>query len=191
MQIYLQEYTHRLLMPTNFDSFCIGCPYQNGKHLPEVYRRMRATPLSMEDNRGAVLLIFRAPGVEEWRCGKPVSSTKPWSAGRKLETAFGRAGKSRVNYNITNVVQCFPGKQEPNGDKLPRDKKPPKAAFDHCSSWLRQDIEAYNYKRIVVFGSDAYESVSELDYADDHRVYRAPHPTASGISIDRICQDLG
>ena len=177
-------------MPTIYRQYCLDCPYCNGKHLPTEYWSMRSMPLSMEDNNGDTLLIFQSPGIEEWKKGKPLSSHIAQSAGGKLKTAFKLLGKSRENYSITNTVQCFPGKQEPNNGKKPRDKQPVKAAQNLCSNWLLKDIEAHEYKLIVVFGSHAHKAVKNLGFSNDKRFRYALHPTAPGVSIDDICNIL-
>jgi uracil-DNA glycosylase family 4 len=139
----------------------------------------------MEDNNGAILLVFQAPGVDKWSNGRPVSSKAPNSAGGKLEAAFAHCGKARGSYNITNAVQCFPGKQEVKVGKRPRDKAPSVAARRLCANWLRQDINAHKYKKIVVFGSPARDTVLELGYRDDKRFVFVTHPTG-GLSNAKL-----
>ena len=143
----------------------------------------------MENNVSSVLLIFQAPGIDEWKSGKPISSTNPRSAGVRIASALGVAGRSRKDYNITNTVQCFPGKREPRSDGKSRDKAPTADVRLHCREWLRQDIEKYQYKRIVVFGSIARKVVWDLGYRNDPRFVFSRHPTG-GISIARLSEVL-
>jgi len=131
----------------------------------------------MEDNDGSILLIFQAPGINEWSNGRPASSTIANSAGMKLEAAFSYCKKSRANYNITNSVQCFPGKKISNVGQRPRDKAPLIAARRHCSHWLHKDIAAHNYERIIVFGTPARKAVLSLGYTDDKRFVFVKHPS--------------
>ena len=171
-------------MPSSYSAHCIGCPYIYGRHLSEEMKILiRCQPLSLEDNNSKVLLLFQAPGVEEWKSGKPISSTSAKSAGEKLRAAFHSIGKARVDYNISNVVQCFPGKREPKENDNPRDKSPPKAACNACSKLLQEDISKGGYKRVIVFGNYAKEAVQRLRYGKDPRFQFFPHPTASGVSI--------
>ncbi|WP_431484124.1 uracil-DNA glycosylase family protein [Pseudomonas solani] len=156
-------------MPARYESHCIGCPYNNAAHLPVSSQYNRSAPLSIEDNGASVLLIFQAPGVDEWAKGRPVASTNPSSAGVRLATAFRIAGRTRQDYNITNTVQCFPGKEPQVGTTRPRDNAPTAAVRRHCSEWLRQDIQAQSYKRIVVFGAHARRAVRNLGFGDDPR----------------------
>lgn len=89
-------------------------------------RQIRKAPLSMEDNGASVLLIFQAPGVEKWRRGRPLISQNSFSAGSRMAEAFQRAEQCRRHYNITNTVQCFPGKRPQNSGARPRDNSPPR-----------------------------------------------------------------
>jgi len=171
-------------MPTEYGRHCNGCPYLNADQLQSHFQKMRAIPLSMEENNADVLLIFQAPGVDEWAKGKPVISTKNGSAGVRLEAAFRRANRTRQNYNITNTVQCFPGKKPQVGVTKPRDLAPSAAARRHCAEWLRQDIEARTYTRIVVFGTPAANAVRKLGFDDYSRFIFRKHPSGRLKNID-------
>jgi uracil-DNA glycosylase len=168
-------------MPADFGSYCAGCYFKGGEHLSEGDRQTRVKPLSMEDNRSSTLLVFQAPGVEEWASGRPISSTNPKSAGGKLASAFLRAGKTRADYDITNTVQCFPGKKMALAPSRPRDKTPPASVRKQCALWLRDDIESKQYTRVVVFGYLAKKAVEELGYGNDSRFRFLKHPTG-GLS---------
>lgn len=177
-------------MPALYESHCIGCPYFNAEHLPEHYREIRSTPLSMEDNSASVLLIFQAPGVEEWSKGKPVASMKPSSAGMRLTAAFRVKQQTRLDYNITNTVQCFPGKKSETVILRSRDKAPTATARQHCLEWLRKDIELHSYKRIVAFGTHARKAIRDLGLEMDPRIHFTRHPTG-GISNEKLAAALG
>jgi len=177
-------------MPSSYAN-CVDCPYIHGRHLPEVVKAVQSHPLSLENNGSRTLLIFQAPGIEEWKSGKPISSDSAQSAGGKLRAAFQLLGRRRADYNISNVVQCFPGKRAPNGNEEPRDKSPPKAVRTACSKWLREDISKGNYTRVVVFGKHAERAVKELGYEKDSRFVFVPHPTASGVSIAMLTKYVG
>ena len=177
-------------MPSSYTD-CVDCPCVHGRHLPEVTKALQSHPLSLENNGSRTLLIFQAPGLKEWESGKPISSESVQSAGGKLRLAFDHLGKKRTDYNISNVVQCFPGKRAPSGNNEPRDKSPPKAVRSACSKWLRKDISEGNYARVVVFGRHAEKAVKEIGYEKDSRFVFVPHPTASGVSIDTLKLHLG
>jgi len=178
--IYI-ELTH--IMPTQYGCHCNGCPYLNADHLQPHFQNMRSAPLSMEENDADVLLIFQAPGVNEWAKGKPVISTKHGSAGVRLNAAFRRVNRTRQNFNITNTVQCFPGKKSAVGVSNPRDLAPKAAAQRHCAEWLRQDIEAHKYTRIVVFGTPAAKAVRKLGFTDSKFKF-IYHPAGGLKNVD-------
>jgi len=177
-------------MPQHFGEHCQTCPYLDSRHLQESDRLFRQIPLSMEDNGAEILLIFQAPGVKEWEEGRPVCSTHPNSAGGRLASAFNQLNRTRSDYNITNTVQCYPGKRSScRMSGKPRDEKPPVAVRNLCTNWLRLDIEARPYRRIVVFGREAEKAVRALGYGGDTRFTFAIHP-AGGISNDSLVSCL-
>ena len=152
-------------MPSSYSAHCIGLIY--GRQLSEEMRTIHYQPFSLEDNNSKILMLFQAPGVEEWKSGKPISSSSVKSAGGKLRTAFQSIEKTRFDNNISNVIQCFPGQaRTKENDKL-RDKSPPKAACNACSKWLADDMSKGSYKRIIVFGNCAKEAVKRLRYGKD------------------------
>jgi uracil-DNA glycosylase family 4 len=144
----------------------------------------------MEDNGSSVLLLFQAPGEKEWAHGRPVSSNERGSAGYRLEKAFARAGKARADFNITNAVQCFPGKKPVSAGERPRDRPPPALARRHCAAWLLEDVKAHPYRCITVFGDEAAKSIRLLGLAEDPRFRFFKHP-AGGLSDAEILDAIG
>ena len=178
-------------MPNTYKSHCDGCPYDEARHLSTEDKATRSTPLSMENNCASILLVFQAPGENEWEEGRPICSEAPGSAGTRLKDAFRKLGKTREDFNITNCVQCFPGKRSINPEKpltnpdaKPRDKAPSAEARAHCSRWLREDIEAANYKRIVVFGKVAAKMMRPYD--DGKRCIEFLKHPAGGLSNSEL-----
>lgn len=178
-------------MPIDYQIHCHDCPYRDARHLPPETRQIRRRPLSLEVNNANVLLVFQAPGIEEWKSGKPISNSKPNSAGAKLASAFKSIGKSRTHYDITNLVQCFPGKKASTSLQNPRDNLPLMSAQRACSRWLLDDIASHNYERIVVYGAPAREAVRRLGLMGDPKFVFVPHPTASGVTISSLAQSAG
>ena len=174
-------------MPSDFGCHCDGCQYQYGDHLPH---EDRAGPLEMEDNGSPILLVFQAPGEQEWVNRRPISSTKPRSAGNRLKNIFALLGKARESYNITNAVQCFPGKKPTVNGNKPRDRVPSASARRSCVQWLRNDLEAREYTKVIVFGAIARKAVESIVGKADGRFEYLRHPTG-GISTARLCQALG
>lgn len=162
-------------MPCTFKGYCSGCPYSGALHLPSTERRL---PLTMEHNPDTTaLLIFQAPGPQEWTARKPICSGGSRSAAARIRNSLGCINNaSRCNFSITNAVQCYPGRLD-SGDG---DKEPEPAAHGQCANWLRMDIETHRWRRIVVFGKNAELSVRCLGYGCDPRFRFEPHPTSRG-----------
>lgn len=142
----------------NFDSkYCLTCPYRNQAHLSTEWQQERDNvPLEVEDNGSDVLLVFQAPGDAEWSARKPLQSTTKigGTAGSRLEQSWGRKKKDRESFNITNAVQCFPGKRA-NG----RDLAPDPRAVSACSGWFRDALRTGRYRKLIAFGKVAAQVV--------------------------------
>lgn len=135
----------------------------------------------MEVNATRALLIFQAPGEQEWRSQRPVISVSDRSAARRFRDSLDRIGKSRQDFSITNVVQCYPGRGR-NG----RDKRPREQAKRSCAQRLRADIEDYCWRRIIVFGSIPKKSIVDiLNYEEgDPRFRFVKHPSGGLKNCD-------
>lgn len=168
-------------MPSSYEQ-CSDCLYACGRQLTETDRAIRDHPLSMEDSGSDTLLVFQSPGIDEWKTGRPISSSNPRSAAAKIAKAFELVGSDRWQFDITNAVQCFPGKRGANVDLSPRDMSPPTKVRSACSKWLERDIHKRPYRRIVVFGSVAKKMVRKL-IGEDSRLLYVPHPSARGVSV--------
>lgn len=175
------------------DSKCNGCPYHNAVHLLGTTYQGRTTPLSKEASTTAssVLVVAQAPGVNEWRIGKPLQEVKQRygaTAGRRLALSLRRVRKKynekikRGHLHLTNSVQCYPGKG--NGD---RDKAPNAAAQSHCIEWLKEDIRNVSPAHIVTFGDIALRQVTqalqEIGMSSTVDVINRKHPSG-GLSND-------
>lgn len=163
-------------MPIQFELHCETCPYNpaNGQAIAPTGRA--PGPLSMEPNSTSALLIFQAPGPCEWDARKPICSDNANSAAARIRSSLERVGKLRTDFSITNATQCYSGKANSS-----RDKAPSNAARKCCANWLKLDFAAFPYSRIVVFGTSAKTSVTELGYACDPRITFLRHPSG-GLS---------
>lgn len=149
-------------MPANYSN-CSLCPYFNQQHLTginSIYSIQNPTPLSMDIGSNAdTLLIFQAPGVDEWTGNTvsgnriPIDSQNSHSAAARMRNSMQRNVVQRTNYDITEAVQCFPGKRN-NG----RDKKPSSISQRCCLQHLIADLSQKQYNKIVAFGKVAYKS---------------------------------
>jgi len=164
-------------MPNTRQTLCLGCSgYQC--QLPVGGRANQ--PLSKESNNSSVLLIFQAPGCDEWNAGSPIISKNVRSAAARIKNALNRIRKKRSDFDITNSVQCYPG-QNSSG----RDKRPSQLMRGKCQSWLATDITS-QYEKIVVFGNCARQSVLNLGYGSDPRFIFLRHPSGglTNIALD-------
>lgn len=174
-------------MPSNFDGHCKSCPYnpKNGHATPS--NAEPTAPLLMEANSKRALLIFQAPGLDEWIARKPIFSNNSRSAAARIRASLARLGKTRIDFSITNSTQCYAGK-----GNFGRDKSPLTSARKCCSNWLKQDIEACAFSRVIVFGSPAKKSVTELGYASDPRFMFVRHPSGglSNVVLDHVLKAI-
>jgi uracil-DNA glycosylase family 4 len=173
-------------MPDFDDPVCRGCPYHHQRSLaapaPEGRRHV---PLETERHESATLLIFQAPGSEEWRKGRPlISRESPHSAAARLRNAWTRLGLRREDFDITNAVQCFPGTGNP------RDKPPLKAAISACSQWLQRTIELGAYTKIVAFGRVAEAALGRCNLLGAPSTHRLRHPNGNlrNADLDTVLQ---
>lgn len=166
-----------------YDQNCYSCPYYQQGHLrEESFRTARVSPpVELEDNGSATLLVFQAPGDEEWKVGKPIQPTKKvgGTAGVRIFNSWVRKGLKRDSFDIINAVQCF------TDNVGSRDIRPNTMAICCCSKRLKCIIDAKRYTRIITFGDIAFEVVSNLVKNASHRssVSKAPHPN-SGVEND-------
>ena len=133
---------------------CAGCPYNTGS---------TSTPIGLENNGSRYLLVFQAPGKDEWNGNTnskqriPIDSENPHSAANRMRKSFDRKNKKRKDYDITEAVQCYPGQ---NTNK--RDKKPRKSSQNICKKYLKEEISNNNYTDIFCFGKIAYDIVKDI-----------------------------
>ncbi len=135
---------------------CNNCPYNKGGQL---------MPIGLESYVGNIkLLVFQAPGEDEWNGNTlnnqrvPIGSTRPHSAGSRMRSSFKRKNVNRTNFDITEAVQCYPGKKSGGT----RDCHPSASSQKHCIQYLEKTIIEGKYKEIVCFGKIAYKMVDEI-----------------------------
>ena len=128
-------------------------------------------PIELEKNESDILLIFQAPGIEEWKVGKAIQPTKKpgGTAGRRIELSWKRKGKVRADFDIINTVQCFPGN---NGG---RDLSPNILSICSCQNRLREVIKNNKYDKIITFGKIAKNIIENLNTPST--IINSKHPT--------------
>jgi len=167
-----------------YDSKCISCPYNQQQHLPVNQRTLRnSPPIDLENNNSKTLLVFQAPGKDEWEVGKAIQLTIKvgGSAGRRINMSWERCQKQRTDFDIINSVQCFPG----NEGK--RDLEPDVMAICSCSQRLENVLESNEYSKIIVFGGIANQVITSIckKLNAKSKIIDAPHPNG-GVSKETL-----
>lgn len=173
-----------------YDSNCNACPYHQQMHLRESHRTSRnSPPIDLEINNSNTLLVFQAPGKEEWRVGRAIQPTikTGGSAGRRIEMSWERSNKQRADFDIINSVQCFPGNE---GE---RDLVPDVMAICSCSQRLENILRTNAYKKIVVFGDIANQVIATIckRLKVTTRIVVGKHPNGgvSQIALDNLWKE--
>ena len=143
------------------------CPYKKcstdpSKNHTDIRSRRNNGPLGLYSLRSAndVLLVFEAPGIDEWSKSEPICSNRRGSAGYKFNTELNNQGKQKTNYDIAEAVRCFPGTSTNSGNQ--KDQKELEKAAKYCRKYLKDIIQSKNYKKIVCFGQVAEHNVLQI-----------------------------
>ncbi|MBX2977479.1 MAG: hypothetical protein KF721_15235 [Ignavibacteriaceae bacterium] len=144
----------------SYNIHCDLCPYFNQLHLEgNIFSTNRnSPPIILENNSSSMLLVFQSPGIKEWEEGIAIfpERKKGGSAGRRIELSWIRKQKQRSEYDIINVVQCFPGRVGI------RDNFPSISAICSCKNRLKDVLENSNYVKIIAFGTLAIDVTKSI-----------------------------
>lgn len=163
---------------------CKGCPYQNKCNGDG----FKIKPLEPEINGSKILLVFQAPGRDELSgndgvCAPaPIISNRSHSTAARIRNSLKRINKHRENYDITEVVLCYPGKNKNN-----RDKKPSKKAIKKCQEHLKNCIIDFKYDKIISFGkiaNDSVESIIKENPKIEH--IKLAHPSSNKLTNNEL-----
>lgn len=184
-------------MPNNY-KHCINCPYNQQQHLAVNLQSNVNSPLSIRYGRKNAdkLLIFQAPGIDEWQGNtvsgnrEPIDSISSHSAAARMRNSIiKRKHLTKDDYDITEAVQCFPGKSSTSN----RDKQPCAKSRYYCLQYLISDLSHKQYRQIVAFGDVAYEMaciavncVLQMGYIQTQPIH-AKHPS-SGVTNKELDQ---
>jgi len=138
---------------------CSSIPSKNHSY---IYSKRNNGPLdlySLQHNND-ILVVFEAPGIDEWSKGEPVCSNRRGSAGYKFNTELNNQGKQKSSYDIAEAVRCFPGTSTKTINK--KDQAELKKATKYCQKYLKDIILRKNYEKIVCFGELAETMVSSI-----------------------------
>lgn len=143
------------------------CPYNKCSNKPSknhkyILKKKNNGPLDLfsKCKNNLTLLVFEAPGIDEWKNGEPVSSHRKGSAAYKFNEELQKQGKNRQNYDIVETVRCFPGTSTKTDNQ--KDPKELKNAAKCCQKYLERALKAKSYTKIVCFGEVAKDSVSSV-----------------------------
>ena len=79
--------------------FCRDCPYSESKHL---IGSLKNEPIKPEIHNSDTLLVFQAPGKDEWSgnngtsCRAPIISNNPHSVAARMRNSFARKNVRRL-----------------------------------------------------------------------------------------------
>lgn len=95
---------------------------------------------------GKAMVIGEAPGLREDDIGKPFAG----KSGKLLDDAMSRAGLSRRDVYITNVVKCRP----------PENRQPNKHEIAACAPYLLKELDEVKPKFVLLLGATALKALT-------------------------------
>ena len=109
-----------------------------------------------------IMVIGQAPGLTEYRSGKPFSGP----AGKALRNLFQECGCDPESFDrfvfTSAVAKCFPGSELRNGSLRRADLKPSDTMLTNCRPFLLAQITMVSPQVIVLFGKMALEVYVEI-----------------------------
>jgi len=123
---------------------CTGCPYFD-------------RPMVRGDGHpnAQLFILGQSPGDRERESGKPFSGP----SGEVLNTALRKAGISRAQNYVSNMVKCY----VPAGEKIHPE------AVKHCRPLLHREMELLsNCKTILTVGKEAFDGLTGKDLKVSH-----------------------
>lgn len=117
--------------------------------LCDLHRTRKQTVFGAGHPAAEWLIIGEAPGADEDRLGEPFVG----NAGQLLTSMLRAMGLAREEVFIANILKCRP----------PNNRDPQANEIDHCSAYLRQQIELIQPKIILVVGRIAAQSLLNVD----------------------------
>jgi uracil-DNA glycosylase family 4 len=118
-----------------------------------------------------ILLLGEAPGEHEAQQSKPFVG----QAGFLLDRLLARAGIDRALLRVANVLHCRPPHNHLVG--APYEHR----AIDHCSQYLREELNLTKPKVIVTLGNVPFRTLAKLTGITKFRGFPIPGPGGSWI----------
>lgn len=118
--------------------------------------RVEPRPIVIEIRQRPIMLIGQAPGLTEYKSGKPFQGP----AGQEVRDVFAECGVSAESFarlvHTTAVVKCFPGSKKVANRRRPgfrrEDEKPSTAMINNCRPLLEGQIALADPRVIVLLG---------------------------------------
>ena len=148
---------------------CKGCP---------LYGPATQTVFGEGPRRAHFMLIGEMPGDREDRAGHVFVGP----AGRELDAALERAGITRRDAYVTNVVKHFKFKER--GKRRIHDT-PKKSEVDACMPWLREELRLVQPQVLIFLGATAAKALLGSSFrltrsrGEEVECDLAPHVTAT------------
>jgi uracil-DNA glycosylase family protein len=148
---------------------CKGCP---------LYGPATQTVFGEGPRRARFMLVGEMPGDREDRAGHVFVGP----AGRELDAALDRAGITRADAYVTNVVKHF--KFNERGKRRIHDT-PKKSEVDACLPWLREELRLVQPDVLVFLGATAAKALLGSTFrltrsrGEEIESDLAPHVTAT------------
>jgi uracil-DNA glycosylase family 4 len=124
--------------------------------------RVKPAPIVTGIRKRPVILIGQAPGITEYRTGRPFAG----DAGQGIREVFADAGIDAARFPETvytcAVVKCFPGRERVKsrrGGFRTQDKAPSRQMIRNCADLLRRQIDLCDPALIVTLGSVALRAM--------------------------------
>lgn len=110
-------------------------------------------PIFFGSKESLIMLIGQAPGITEYKTGKPFQG----SAGKSIINLFKNCGIEDFNSIVyqTSVTKCFPGRAL----NTSVDRKPSNTEVINCLPFLSQQISIIKPKIIVCLGMLAWKAL--------------------------------
>jgi uracil-DNA glycosylase len=131
--------------------------------------RVKPRPILVKIERKPVMLIGQAPGLTEYRTGKPFQGP----AGQEIRSVFSVCGVPALRFqnlvHTSAVVKCFPGSKKVPGRKAQgfrrEDERPSVIMMNNCRPFLEQQIAHVDPKIIVLLGGVPLQAFLRLSGA--------------------------
>jgi uracil-DNA glycosylase family 4 len=127
---------------------------------PSVTRDVEPRPILSQPMRAPIMLVGQAPGLTEYRTGKPFSGP----AGDGIRKLFAESGLHPSEFDRavyqTSAVKCFPGRKR---NRLRwEDRQPCGTMRRRCNTFLARQIELVEPRIIVAMGVVAMSALDRL-----------------------------